>query len=260
MEKDFFNLKNGTVPGSTVPVNEGSAAEQQDVAEQPFAYLDAGLKRIFGSDFAIEDRMAQDFLLHYLYLYQKQNEHLKNMLESDPRLAQMMLDMMHGKRSATGAVARYFGRSLVELDENSPEYQEMLDADEERKMEAARMANDREEYESNLRESQPVIEAFCRERGYDSADFMDNVWESIVFPILAGKYTYDVCTALDHALSYEKDVEDAFAAGNVKGRNTNIMRMKEEFGDGLPKGMASVAPATEQKRRRNSLIDKAMNA
>jgi hypothetical protein len=89
---------------------------------------------------------------------------------------------------------------------------------------------------------------------------MDNVWESIVFPILAGKYTYDVCTALDHALSYEKDVEDAFAAGNVKGRNTNIMRMKEEFGDGLPKGMASVAPATEQKRRRNSLIDKAMNA
>ena len=89
---------------------------------------------------------------------------------------------------------------------------------------------------------------------------MDSVWDKVVFPILAGKYTVDVCTALDHALSYEKDVEDAFAAGNIKGRNTNIMRMKEEFGDGLPKGMTSVAPAIEQRRKRNSLIDKALNA
>ena len=260
MEQNFLNLKNGAASGNAVPVNGDSAAGQQNISEQPFAYLDAGLKKIFGNDFALDDRMAQDFLLHYLYQYQKQNDSLRNMLESDPRLAQMMLDMMHGKRSATGAVARYFGRSLVELDENSPEYQEMLRADEERQMEAARMAGDREEYENNLRESQPVIEAFCQQRGYDPSVFMDSVWDKVVFPILAGKYTVDVCTALDHALSYEKDVEDAFAAGNIKGRNTNIMRMKEEFGDGLPKGMTSVAPAIEQRRKRNSLIDKALNA
>ncbi|MBR5812985.1 MAG: hypothetical protein IKY37_00885, partial [Bacteroidaceae bacterium] len=88
----------------------------------------------------------------------------------------------------------------------------------------------------------------------------DQVWDRVVFPIMAGKYTKDVCTALDHALTYEKDIEDAFAAGDIKGRNTNIMRMKEELGDGLPKGMASVAPVTEPKRKRNSLIDKALNA
>lgn len=261
MEQNFMNLNNGAVPYDGMPVNaEETTAGKQNAAESPYAYLSMGLKRIFGDDFSIDDRMSQDMLLHYLFQSRKQNERLAEVLESDPRLAQMLLDMINGKRNAAGAVARYFGRSLTELDENSPEYREMLLADEEHQIEAARMANDREEYEANLRESQPVIEAFCQERGYDPAEFMDNVWERIVFPIMAGKYTYDVCTALDHALTYEKDVEDAFAAGDIKGRNTNIMRMKEEFGDGLPKGMASVAPVTEQRRKRNSLIDKALNA
>ena len=40
----------------------------------------------------------------------------------------------------------------------------------------------------------------------------------------------------------------------------NIMRMKEDFGDGLPKGVASVSPVVEPKRKRNSLIEKALNA
>ena len=261
MEQNLMNLKNEAAPYEGVPENEGMpVAGQQDVAETPYAYLSMGLKKIFGDDFSIDDRMSQDMLLHYLFQTKKQNELLTEVLDSDPRLAQMLLDMINGKRNASCAVARYFGRSLVELDENSPEYQDMLRADEELQLENARMSNDREEYEANLRESQPVIEAFCRERGYNPSEFMDNVWEKIIFPIMAGKYTGDVCTALDHALTYEKDVEDAFAAGDIKGRNTNIMRMKEEFGDGLPKGMSSVAPVAAPKRRRNSLIDKALNA
>ena len=36
--------------------------------------------------------------------------------------------------------------------------------------------------------------------------------------------------------------------------------MKEDFGDGLPKGVASVSPVVEPKRKRNSLIEKALNA
>ena len=89
---------------------------------------------------------------------------------------------------------------------------------------------------------------------------MDSVWEKLVFPIMAGRYTDDVCTALDHAITYDQDIEDAFAAGDVKGRNANIQRMKEDFGDGLPKGMSSVAPDVQRKRPRNSLIEKALNA
>ena len=218
------------------------------------------LNAFFGGNFDLHDKLSQDLLLRHLQMNREQNERLATMLERDPRLAQMLADVIDGKRGAHSAVARYFGRGFMNVDENSPEFEEIMLADEERKNEMMRLANDRREYEANLEESMPVIEAFCMEKGYDPSDFMENIWEKLVFPIMAGKYTQDVCTALDHAITYEQDVEDAFAAGDIKGRNANIMRMKEDFGDGLPKGMSSVAPDIERKRPRNSLIEKALNA
>ncbi|MBO7193297.1 MAG: hypothetical protein J6V47_03335 [Bacteroidaceae bacterium] len=218
------------------------------------------LKAFFGGNFDIYDTLSQDLLLRHLEMNREQNERLATMLERDPRLAQMLVDVIDGKRNAHSAVARYFGRGFMNIDEESPEYEEMMLADEERKNEVMRLANDRREYEANLEASMPIIESFCQERGYDPSDFMDNIWEKLIFPIMAGKYTGEVCTALDHAITYEKDIEDAFAAGDVKGRNSNIRRMKEDFGDGLPKGMNSVAPDIERKRPRNSLIEKALNA
>ena len=89
---------------------------------------------------------------------------------------------------------------------------------------------------------------------------MNRVWEGLVMPILSGNYTMAVCTALDNALNYEQDMESAFAAGDIKGRNTNIRRMREEWGDGMPKGMSSVAPQAPAKKRVNSLIEDALNA
>ena len=218
------------------------------------------LNAFFGGNFDLHDKLSQDLLLRHLQMNREQNERLATMLERDPRLAQMLADVIDGKRGAHSAVARYFGRGFMNVDENSPEFEEIMLADEERKNEMMRLANDRREYEANLEESMPVIEAFCKDKGYDPSDFMENIWEKLVFPIMAGKYSDDVCIALDHAITYEQDVEDAFAAGDIKGRNANIMRMKEDFGDGLPKGMSSVAPDIERKRPRNSLIEKALNA
>lgn len=262
MEQNFRQMDNGTVPYGNGPVETapGREGNGQGAGMAPYAGLDKGLKEIFGEEFSIDDPDAQEALLNFLERVTTQNARLTEILERDPRLAQMFLDVVEGKRNAHSAVARYYGRSLMELDEGSPEYEEMLSADEERQQEAARLAGDRREYEENLKASLPVIEAFCRERGYDPEVFMDSVWDEIVFPIMSGLYSREVCTALDHALTYEKDVEDAFAAGDVKGRNTNIMRMKEDFGDGLPKGVASVSPVVEPKRKRNSLIEKALNA
>ena len=218
------------------------------------------LRNFFCSDFDVNDKLSQDLLMRHLEMNREQNERLATMLERDPRLAQMLVDVIDGKRNAHSAVARYFGRGFINVAEDSPEFEEMMLADEERKNEIMRLANDRREYESNLEQSMPVIEAFCEARGCDPSDFMDSIWEKLVFPIMAGKYTDDVCTALDHAITYEQDVEDAFAAGDVKGRNSNIQRMREDFGDGLPKGMSSVAPDVQPKRKRNSLIEKALNA
>ena len=250
------------------PVADNSAVDMAvtaNVGEEPAVQaslesFNERLSNFFGGEFDVHDKLSQDLLMRHLETNREQNERLVTMLERDPRLAQMLVDVIDGKRNAHSAVARYFGRGFINVDEDSPEFEEMMIADEERKNEIMRLANDRREYEANLEQSMPVIEAFCEAKGYDPSEFMDSIWEKLVFPIMAGKYSDDVCTALDHAITYEQDVEDAFAAGDVKGRNASIQRMKEDFGDGLPKGMNSVAPDVRPKRKRNSLIEKALNA
>lgn len=261
MEQYNKNLNSQGAAFEAMPENvPQSVGDVSAVGNKNYNYLNEGLKNLFGEGFDIGDRMSQDLLLQYLRQNKEQNEKLADALESDPRIAQMIADMVDGKRNAHGAVARYFGNSFVNINEGSPEFEEIMLADEERKQEIMRLANDRREYEMNLEESLPVIENFCKQRGYDPSVYMDNIWEQIVFPIMAGKYTTEVCTVLDHAITYDRDVEDAFIAGDIKGRNTSIQRMRGDFGDGLPKGMSSVAPDVSEKRTGNSLIAKALNA
>lgn len=260
--KENLNNELSSVNGDTNEESLSSAVNGSEVeqAVSPMQKLDAGLKEIFGEEFDINDSADCEALLHHLKVNREQNEQLAVALERDPRLAQMLADMVEGKRNAHSAMARYFGNSMLNIMDDSPEFEEMMRADEERRNEVMREAADRKEYEKNLEDSRYVIENFCKERGYDPADFMNEVWERLVMPILSGNYSLDVCVALEHALNYEKDVEDAFAAGDVKGRNTNIRRMQEDFGDGMPKGMSSAAPDTSSRRRRNSLIEDALNA
>lgn len=235
--------------------------EQQQVQTPQYEVLEEGLRRMFGANFDIGDEKTQMLLLEYMRENQEQNEKLAIALERDPRLSQMLADMVDGKRNAHSAMARYFGRRFMDFQEGTPEYEEMLLADEERRNEMMQAANDRREYEENLQQSRPVIEGYCKEHGYDPTEFLELAWERLVLPILSGKYTAEVCRALDYALRYEQDVEDAFAAGDIKGRNTNIQRMRQDFGDGMPKGIASVAPdVAPPKQRRNTLIEAALEA
>lgn len=237
-----------------LPQNGDTNAEQ-------FRELDDALRSLFGVDFSIQNPESQRLLIKHLRDNREQNELLAEALGRDPRMAQMLADVVDGKRNAHSAMARYYGRKFMDYDEGTPEYEEMLMADEERREEVIRLAQDRKEYEENLEASQPVIMDFCKQRGYDPSDFLEAVWDRLVLPILSGSYTAEVCGALDNAINYEQDVEDAFAAGDVKGRNTSIQRMKENFGDGMPGGMTSAAPpVTNKPRRTNTLIDAALEA
>lgn len=253
-EDELQSLPQGQQESSSFATVDCAPEESLD------AILNVGLKKAFGENFDINNKTHQEALLEYVSINKEQNEKLAEVLQRDPRLAQMLIDILDGKRSAHSALARYFGGSMSGFREGTPEFEEMMLADEERREELMRAASERHAYEENLTASRSVIEGFCKERGYEPADFMNRIWESLVLPILSGNYTREVCMALDNALNYEQDVENAFAAGDIKGRNTNIQRMREDLGDGLPKGMSSAAPQTSVKRRYNSLIEDALNA
>lgn len=208
---------------------------------------------------ADDEESSAEMLIEYINGNKEQRKKLAEALQQDPRLAQMLADIVNKKRGAGNAMVRYFGKDLLSAEEGTPEYEDILSAEEERKKEQEAMEASRKEYNDNLEKSMPIVEEWCKEKGYDISEFLDKVWTDVISPIMSGSYSRETCDFLDKGLNYDKDTKDAMAAGVVKGRNENINKLKEERGDGLPKGITS-APGNPDKRKRNSLIEAALNA
>jgi hypothetical protein len=90
---------------------------------------------------------------------------------------------------------------------------------------------------------------------------MDAVYAEVIEPSLNLKVDEKLFARLVKAVDYDKDVEDAFSAGEVKGRNTNIHEMRAKVDDGLPKGLSSQAVmAAEKPKKRNRILESALRA
>ena len=209
-----------------------------------------------------DDEAASEQLMGYINSGRDQRSRMAEALRQDPRLAQVLSDVASGKSGAGAAFARYFGKDALMAEEGTPEYDEIIAAEEERKKEMESFDCSKKEYEANIEKSMPVLEQWCQSKGVNMDEFMDSIWEKVIGPVMAGIYSAEMLDLLDKGINYDKDTMDAMAAGEVKGRNQNINKMREESGDGLPKGMATVAQPQEQapKKKRNSFIESALGA
>lgn len=201
-------------------------------------------------------------LAEYIGKNNEQSSKLAEALSKDPRLAQALADVANGKSGAAAALVRYFGKDFLSAEEGSPEAEELNKAEEDRKKEIENDNLSKKEYDDNVSNSIPIITAFCEQKGYDPDEFLGNVWEGIVAPIFTGMYTPDLLDRLDKAFNYDKDVSDAMTAGEVKGRNTKINKMKESEGDGLPKGLSDEGgkKTAPPKAQSGSILDLAKMA
>lgn len=207
-----------------------------------------------------DDETSAEMLIGYINGSREQKGKLAEALQQDPRLAQMLADIVSKKRGASNAMVRYFGKDLINAEEGTPEYDDIQAAEEERKSEMEAMEASRQEYSSNLEASMPIVEEWCKEKGYKMDEFLDKVWETVISPVMSGNYSREVCELLDKGMNYDRDTADAMAAGVVKGRNENINKIKEERGDGMPKGITSTIPGQSKKPERTPLIQSALDA
>ena len=199
-------------------------------------------------------------LMEYINHNEDQSSKMANALAKDPRLAQALADIVSGKRGSAGALARYFGKDFLSAEEGSPEAEEIAKAEEERKKELDDMDSSKKEYQDNVDASMPAILEYCKEKGCDPDEFLGKVWDEIVNPIFMGTYSKDLLDKLDKAFNYDKDVNDAMAAGEVKGRNTKINKMKEDVGDGLPKNIVDLNKPSNNVKRPKTILDLAQEA
>lgn len=246
---------------------EGSGANQSQSLEAGAGVsnkqkLQELLGDILGEDYnPNDDELSSGKLFEYIKSGKERQGKLADALTEDPRLAQLLADVVGKKKNAHGALARYFGKDYLSAEEGTPEYDELMREEEERKKENDAAAASAKEYEDNLNESMPIVEEFCKEKGYEATEFLDKVWNLIVSPIFSGRYTPELCEVLDNGMNYSSDVQDAMKAGEVKGRNMNIARMKKEEGDGLPKNIGSSGnPNTKENKKAKTILNMAMEA
>lgn len=204
-----------------------------------------------------DDEGSAEILMAHLNKNSEQTKKIAEAISKYPQLAQALSDIINGKRGAAGSLARYFGKDFMSAEEGTPEFDEIVKAEEERKKELEDATKSEKEYQDNINKSMPQIEEFCKSKGYDTDEFLGSAWDKLVGPILSGNYTPEVLDMLDKSFNYDKDVSDAMAAGEVKGRNVNISKLKENTGDGLPKGIITQVP-NKIKKKRNGLLDLAL--
>lgn len=173
---------------------------------------------------------------------------LSNAFDKNPELAQVFADVATGKRGAGAALARYFGKDMLTAEEGSKEYTEIQKAEEERKAELDNYKQSQKQYDENVERTLPEFKKMIEATGANADDYLEKIWDKIIFPITQGLFTKDVFDFLQKGLEYDTDVNDAKAAGVVEGRNENINKMRSRPDDGLPKGMPSGNSPMKEKK------------
>lgn len=234
----------------------------ETIAEEPVGNtarqeLEALLKELLPEEKGGDvDQMALDWIKGQ----REMNERIVNAMKEDPRMAQVFAEVIDGGKGAASLI-RHFGRSYFDAEEGTPEYEEMMAADEEYQNNKAAMAQNQQAFEDKARAFFAGLDDYCNRKSLNADVYKVRIVDEVLEPALDWVATDEFFDRLVKAVDYEKDTEDAFEAGEIKGRNMNINEMRSKVGDGMPKGLTSqAAPVEQPKRKMNSLLEKALKA
>lgn len=202
------------------------------------------------------DQMALD----YIKELREQNDRMVEAISDDPRTAQVFADVINGQGGAKSLV-RHFGKKFLDVEEGTPEYDEIMAADAEFMAERERGKAFDEENSAKAQAWFAAFTDYCNRMNLNEEVYLVKIEDEFIKPVLEWEASDETFNKLVKAVDYDKDVDDAFEAGEIKGRNTNIHEMRSKPSDGMPSGLSSQAPVVERpKVRRNSLVEKAMGA
>ena len=232
-----------------VPVESSGTTNKPSKKQAYLDYMRSRRGESYGED---EDSVYSD-MLDYRQKNDESQERMTEILSKDPRLAQVLSDMAGGKRGATSALVRYFGKDILGAEEGSDEWNDLQNAEKERMEELESMRKSKEEYDVNIEASLPVLDEFATSRKIDIDEFLDSAYSRILEPIFKGNYTTELLEMLYNAMNYKTDIEESFQSGVVAGRNQKIDRMrKDNAGDGLPRLGASTASTVKRAEKKPS--------
>lgn len=234
-----------TQPESTTEVIPTTPVNKQK-------YMDYIRKRL-GDDVNFEDEESMySAIMDYHDRSDNAQGKLVDAITADPRMAQLFSDVLSGKNTAAYSIGRYFGRDILNAEDDSPELQDLIRGEEERMQELQNSKQADETYNQNMTQSFDLIDQFAQANKIDADQFLDDVHNKILQPIFTGQWSEDLLKILSNGLSYEKDIQDAMQAGEVKAKNKRIEQMKKKDDDGLPRLRSTGSMKTEQPEKSRS--------
>lgn len=204
---------------------------------------------------------VEQMALDYIREMKDMNGRLVEAMSSDPRMAQVFAEVIDGGKAAQ-ALIRHFGRRFFDVEEGTPEYEEMMAADAEYQQGIKDMEMNKAAFDEKARNFFVALDDYCNRMNLNADVYKVRIVDEVLTPALDWVATDDFFGKLVNAVDYDKDVEDAFEAGKVKGRNMNINEMRGKIDDGMPKGLNSQGTPVIEKPKRiaNPLIARALNA
>ncbi|GAB6121085.1 hypothetical protein [Dysgonomonas termitidis] len=203
-----------------------------------------------------------DAIDHILDRYGKVNDTSNKLAEGvrkNPRNAALLQSIMSGNNMLPDIVKMY-GKSILELDPESEEFKEIIQAEDERMKSEQdafdRTAKQQQEFEDNISKSEEVFKAFAENNGMTEeqfSEFLQWAYDTIYMPAFSGVYSTEGLEALKKAYDYDTDVDSAIKAGEAKGRTQKIVekvRNDNGGGDGVPTlGATSGKPQNKPEER-----------
>lgn len=186
---------------------------------------------------------------------------LAELMNADPRAAQLMLALAEGQ-SPVASYVRLFGPAVRECAERPELLEEISKAESDYAERQAKGAELNRQFEANLAETLETLKQFQAEREMldEEIDSLMDALMEIVRDGFMGKFSAATLELMVKARNHDADVEAAKEAGAIEGRNAKITEelRRSSKGDGVAHlGGRNVGAAD---RRSRSLFDLASQA
>ena len=194
-------------------------------------------------------------VLRYINKQNAQIDNIKGVLTQNPLFATVVNAMLNENITFTQALIKYVGADFAGIQEDTPEYYELLNAEIQRN---EQLAAEREiegyVYTKQVKQA-AEIEKFCRDNTLDIAEFMQNLDNCIIQPILDSEITYNDLIAYKIAMDAKilldggEQSKELFAERKQSRKNIETMPGIYYTNDGVTykidaKGKLEVLPVT----------------
>ena len=156
--------------------------------------------------------------------YQEREKQILDMFNADERSAIFLKDMKQGKSPWTAFIRRFGKDGLEELVNNEEKLDEFEEAEKEFLANAAKSKEMNEQREKNIIATQAMLDEWEKKHGmeYGDADAILAVVSAIADDLFMGVVKEETLDMLQRAMNYEKDIENAAAEAEIRGKNAKI--------------------------------------